>query len=266
MKKWVWAAIVLVILGAAGVGGYFLGQRGQNSDQSKTTIKELTSQITTLQDKLKIVQTDLSLVNPLIQNHINAVASVVTAIQPAVVRINVSGDGFQALGSGFIVRSDGYVVTNQHVIDSAKSISVTLLNGNQIDAQVSAADKGRDLALLKLKSSRTDYPVAPVGISSNVTVGDDAVACGFPLGFDLPGPASFTRGIISAVRDLNGLSFLQTDCEVDPGSSGGCLVNLDCQVVGVTSDAVLPPKTELNAIALAIPSNDLLAFLQSKLK
>ncbi len=266
MTKWVSAAIVLVLIGVAGGGGYFLGLRGQDSEQSKTTNAEFTSQITTLQDKIRIVQSDLSLVNPLIENHVNAVASVVTAIQPAVVRINVSADGFEALGSGFIVRSDGYIVTNQHVVESAKSINVTLLNGNVYVAEVSATDKDRDLALLKLKSNRTDYAVAPVGISSNVSVGDDAVACGFPLGFDLPGPASFTRGIISAVRQLNGLSFLQTDCEVDPGSSGGCLVNMNCQVVGVTSDAVLPPKTELTAIALAIPSNDLLTFLQGSLK
>jgi S1-C subfamily serine protease len=196
----------------------------------------------------------------------NATITVINTINPALLRITVSAKGVAVSGSGFIIRNDGYAITNHHVIETAGSITVTTGDNNQYNATVTASDSNRDLALLKLDSKRTDFPVAVLGLSSDLIIGDDVVACGYPLGFNLPGPASFTRGIISAERTLNGQDFVQTDCEVDPGSSGGCLINVRGAVVGVMSDAVLPAGQQLEAIALAIPVTDVLTFIANNLK
>jgi serine protease Do len=266
MRKSATAVILILILAGAAAGGYFFGKNSGAGIGDQSTVSEFKSQLTTLTDNLNVLQGDMSLIGPLLQNHLDAIARVVSVIQPAVLRINVSSNGAEVLGSGFFVRSDGYAITNNHVIETKGVITATLMTGDVYEAVIVAADTERDLALLKLKGTRTDFPAAVVGMSSATRVGDDVVACGFPLGFDLPGPASFTRGIISAIRTINGFSFVQTDCEVDPGSSGGCVVNMECEVVGVTSDEVLPPTTELRALALAIPSDDLLSFIKANLK
>ncbi len=259
MRNWsMWLVSILFVVAAA-AGGFFYARQSN-------TLQGTQSKILTLEDNLKIVQSDVSRMDPILRDHINSIISVVSAVQPAVLRITVSGQGVEVSGSGFIIRSDGYAVTNQHVIDAAGSIEITLWDNEKFAADVVASDKNRDLALLKLKSSRTDFPVVTLGLPADLIVGTEVVSCGFPLGLDLPGPASFVKGIISALRNLNGLNFVQTDCEIDPGSSGGCVVNLNKVVVGVTSDAVLPSGQSVEAIALAIPVTDVQDFVSKNLK
>ncbi len=200
-----------------------------------------------------------------VQATTNSVVDVVKLIEPTVVRIDVTGQGFQASGSGYIVDTRGYLLTNQHVIDSAVTINVTLMNGQQSTAAVVHADANLDLALLKLNSNISGLKAVTLGTADDIIVGEDVVACGFPLGTDLPGPASFTRGIVSAKRTIQGSSYVQTDVTINPGNSGGCLVTLSGKVIGTTTAGVVPPTIDAENIGLAIPVDVIQPFIQANL-
>ncbi len=188
----------------------------------------------------------------------------ITAIQPVVSRVDVVGSGFAASGTGVIIRGDGYLVTNQHVIDSATSITVTLNSNQQYGATVVSSDSTLDLAVVKLTNSASNLPTAVLGSLSDIVIGGVAVAAGFPLGADLPGPASFTQGIVSAIRTLNGQRFVQTDTQINPGNSGGALVNRTSgKVIGITTAGIVPRGQDIEGIGLAIPIDVVLTYLQA---
>jgi S1-C subfamily serine protease len=188
-------------------------------------------------------------------------------IQPVIVRVDVSGAGFQGSGSGIVIRSDGYLITNEHVIDSATSITITLSNNRTYPAAVIASDANIDLAILKLTGSPVNLSVAELGSSGDIAVGGVVVAAGFPLGSQLPGPASFTQGIVSAIRTLDGQKYIQTDVQINPGSSGGALVARNSgRVIGITSAKLLPPRQNIVGIGLAIPIDVIQTYIQSNLK
>ena len=139
----------------------------------------------------------------------------------------------KSLGSGFIISGDGYVLTNYHVIKDADEILVRLSDRRELQAEVVGLDQRSDVALLKIEA--TDLPVARIGKSSNLEVGEWVLAIGSPFGFD----HSATAGIVSAKgRSLpreNYVPFIQTDVAINPGNSGGPLFNQDGEVVGMNS-------------------------------
>ncbi len=196
---------------------------------------------------------------------LTSTAEIIKTIKPAIVRLDITGTGFQAAGSGFIVDARGYVMTNQHVIDSANSITVTDINNKTYDASVVASDKNADLAMLKISISNANFPVVTIGDSSKVVDGDDVITIGFPLGTDLPGPATSTKGIISAIRDYQGISYIQFDAPINPGNSGGCLVASDASVIGIVEAEIIPSLTDSEDIGLAIPINSTKAFIQANI-
>jgi serine protease Do len=188
-------------------------------------------------------------------------------VTPAIVRIDVAGPGFQASGSGFIIRNDGYIITNQHVVDSAASIAVTLSTGKQYPAVVHSSDANVDLAILKLTGSPANLPVANLGTVSDIVVGGVVMAAGFPLGPNLPGPPSYTQGVVSAVRILNGQKYIQSDVQINPGNSGGAMVaRTTGKVIGITADGVLPRGQDVEGIGLAIPIDIIQTYIQNNLK
>jgi serine protease Do len=200
-------------------------------------------------------------------NTLMTMGDLFSRIQPVIVRVDVVGPGFQASGSGIIIRNDGYIITNQHVIDSANSIKITLANNQQYSATVTSSDVNLDLAILKMSSSPSNIPVAVLGTSSDIVTGGVVVAAGFPLGPDLPGPASFSQGIVSAVRNLSGQNYIQTDVAINPGNSGGALVNrTNARVIGITTARVLPPNVPVVGIGLAIPIDVIQTYIQNNLK
>jgi len=186
-------------------------------------------------------------------------------MQPILVRIDVTGPGFVAGGSGFFVDSRGYILTNQHVIDKETGVTVTTFDGTQYSATVVEADATADLALLKLTSTRTTFPSAPLGTSANLVLGQDAIVGGFPLGTDLPGPATFTSGIVSAIRNISGQDFIQMDTAINPGNSGGCVFDITGKVIGVVDAALLPTNLDAEELNLAIPIDSTKAFIQTGL-
>lgn len=158
----------------------------------------------------------------------------------------------QSLGSGFIVSEDGYVLTNAHVIRGADEISVRLNDQREFSAELVGEDRRTDIALLKIDAK--NLPTVTVGDSDKVDVGEWVLAIGAPFGLDY----SATHGIVSAIgRDLPNetyVPFIQTDAPVNPGNSGGPLINVDGEVIGVNSQ-IYTSSGGYMGISFAIPVN-----------
>lgn len=157
-------------------------------------------------------------------------------------------------GSGVIISSDGYIVTNNHVIDSANEIEITLNNKKKYKAELIGTDKSNDIALLKI-DAEMDLPYIPFSDSDNVKVGEWVLAVGNPYNLT----STVTAGIVSAKgRDLEGNSavdsFIQTDAAVNPGNSGGALVNTRGELVGINT-AITSKTGSFVGYSFAVPSN-----------
>jgi serine protease Do len=162
------------------------------------------------------------------------------------------GSAPQSYGSGFIVSTDGYIVTNAHVVDNAKTVTVRLTDKRELEAEIVGADKLSDVALLKVKAD--NLPTVQLGDSDKLDVGQWVVAIGAPFGLD----HTATQGIVSALsRSLPSetyVPFIQTDAAVNPGNSGGPLFNLQGQVVGVNSQ-IYSRSGGYMGVSFAIPIN-----------
>jgi Do/DeqQ family serine protease len=158
-----------------------------------------------------------------------------------------------SLGSGVIVSSEGYVLTNNHVVEEADDIELVLADGRRMRAAVRGSDPESDLAVLKVDGK--NLPVITFGQLENVQVGDTVLAIGSPFGFG----SSVTHGIVSALgRSHLGINrfedFIQTDAAVNPGNSGGALVDSSGNLVGINS-AIFSQSGGSQGIGFAIPSN-----------
>ena len=158
-----------------------------------------------------------------------------------------------ALGSGFIIDPAGYIVTNNHVIEGADEITVTLHDGTSLKAKLLGHDDRTDVALLKVDSD-TPLPAVPFGDSDTARVGDWVLAIGNPFGLG----GSVTAGIVSArgrdIRQGPYDDFIQTDAAINRGNSGGPLFNMDGQVIGINT-AIYSPSGGSIGIGFSIPSN-----------
>ncbi len=198
------------------------------------------------------------------QTYISAGADTAKKLSPVVVRVDVTGDGFQASASGTIIGKSGYILTNEHVISNATSIKITLVSGQQYKGTVVNSDKDRDLAILKIASDGS-FPEVVLGSSDDIIVGKEVLAIGFALGPDFAGAATVTKGIISAVRTFQGYQYIQTDAAVNPGNSGGCLVTLDGKMIGIPSSRIVSGAQQVESIGLAIPIDEIRFFIQKTL-
>jgi len=161
----------------------------------------------------------------------------------------------QGSGSGVLISKDGYVVTNNHVIEGATEVTVIMNNGEEYAATVKGADSNTDLAVLKIEGN--DFPYAALGSSSDLRVGELAVAIGNPLGQEFAG--TVTSGIISALNrsitiDNKQLTLIQTDAAINPGNSGGPLVNQYGEVIGINTAKI--SSSELEGLGFAIPMDE----------
>lgn len=158
-------------------------------------------------------------------------------------------------GSGFIVDSQGIVLTNAHVVSNADKVTVTLKDGRSFNGEVKGTDQITDLAVVKINPQGENLPVAPLGNSDIVKVGDWAIAVGNPVGLD----NTVTLGIISTLKRPSSevgildkrIDFIQTDAAINPGNSGGPLLNANGEVIGINTAI----RADAMGIGFAIPIN-----------
>jgi serine protease Do len=170
----------------------------------------------------------------------------------------------RSLGSGFIISADGYVLTNNHVVAGADEIFVSLANKEEFKAKVVGTDDKTDIALIKIDPQKNkDFPVAVLGDSEALEIGEWVIALGNPFGFG----HTLTQGIVSAKSRIIGASpydnFIQTDAAINPGNSGGPLLNMQGQVIGINTAIVASGQ----GIGFATPINmakEILSELKDK--
>ncbi|MER5760842.1 trypsin-like peptidase domain-containing protein [Streptomyces sp. NPDC002082] len=229
------------------------------------------------------------------QSSNGTVSGVAENVSPSVVRIDTSTASGQGTGSGIVITADGEIVTNNHVIDGAAKIQVTMSDGKKYSAKIVGTDPDKDLALIKLEGASGLKP-ASLGNSDNIKVGDEVVAIGSPDRLT----GTVTSGIVSALnREVNvpksekqqspqdGFPFsyggkqfngntgtdttsykaIQTDASLNPGNSGGALVNMNGEIVGMPSAIYSPSSGSGSAgsvgLGFAIPVNTIKADLPS---
>ncbi|MGW7362588.1 S1C family serine protease [Streptomyces sp. NPDC054841] len=208
------------------------------------------------------------------QSSKGSVAGVAQAVSPSIVEIKASTTSGQSTGSGVIITADGEIITNNHVIAGADAVKVRLSDGKTYTADVVGTDPDKDLALIKLKGA-TGLKAAALGDSSSLKVGDEVVAIGSPEGLT----GTVTSGIVSALdrdvtvakdegkqpqqdprqgwpfefggREFNGdtgdskttYKAIQTDASLNPGNSGGALINMNGEIIGINSAMYSPSSS-----------------------
>lgn len=177
------------------------------------------------------------------------------------------------LGSGVIIDKEGYILTNEHVISGATQIKVKLSDGREYDATVKGTDPTVDLAVIKIDAH--NLPVAKLGDSDNLAIGQWVVAIGNPFGFAISNPEpTVTVGVISALgrylpaigsRNRSYDDLIQTDAAINPGNSGGPLVNLDGEIIGINT-AIITTSGGYEGLGFAIPINKAKRILNKLIK
>ncbi len=183
--------------------------------------------------------------------------SVYEKINPAIVSIEAQLDDGVSAGTGCIVTADGVILTGSHVVDGCKNVEVTMFNGQTYNAKViSKMGKNNDLALLKIEP-KTALKTVKFGDSENIKVGQRVLAIGNPFGFS----GTLTQGIISRIDYTK--NKIQTDAAINPGCSGGPLLNSAGEVIGINQSIYNPDNNISNiGIGFAIPINDAKKFIQ----
>ena len=265
-------AVCAILVAVGGAGGYLLLRSDPDEVPSKSAETDLSSEngLTAIlggndsQETDSAQSSDDSAFSMEIRKKpensdggfvVKDVSDVVQKVRPSVV--GVITESFQtystsSTGSGIILSEDGYIVTNKHVVEGGDSIAVTLDDGETYAAELIGTDVKSDIAVLKIDAQ--NLPAAEFGDSSQVEVGEAAIAIGNPLGLN----GTVTAGIISAVdREIqvgsSNMVLLQTDASINPGNSGGALLNEYGQVIGVNSAKISSENSE--GLGFAIPSN-----------
>jgi S1-C subfamily serine protease len=240
------STIVVLMLTLLASGTFFGVANAQNLNGTSNNNKDLS-----LNDLFELVE------NSIVQ---------VTKTMPPANPFGPDKENTTSLGSGFIYNNKGYIVTNNHVVENAKVVDVTLINGDRYTANVTGTDAFSDLAVIKINENTTTTTTTTipkplvVGNSSELRVGDQVVAVGNPFGLE----SSMTTGIVSQIGrllsiDERGFSIpnaIQTDALINPGNSGGPLLNMKGEVIGVNTAGIFP-----GGIGLAVPSNTVLRII-----
>ena len=181
--------------------------------------------------------------------------------EPGVVRVNVqraeSIEGVGGVGSGFVFDKKGHIITNAHVVDNARKVVVTFLDGRSYNANIIGSDDYTDIAVIKVDVDLSDLQPLSIGDSSNLKVGEQIAAIGNPFGLS----GSMTSGIVSQLGRLlpsGGAGYsipdiIQTDAAINPGNSGGPLLNMRGEVVGINT-AIQSATGEFTGVGFAVPS------------
>ena len=277
-------AIVCVIVGAL-VGGsvmYLVGNN-QNAEEAMPPIEESTLEIggeaaastdeedtafnsTTIEITTNSESTDMT-PKDVYENYVNAVV----AISNEGTATNIFGQvsATASSGSGMIISADGYILTNNHVVEGAEKLTVTMTNGEEYEATLIGADSDNDVALIKIEG--TDFPTVSIGDSDNIQVGNQVCAIGNPLG-ELTN--TLTVGYVSALdREINEdgipINMFQTDCAINSGNSGGPIFDMNGNVIGITTAKYSSSSSysaSIEGIGFCIPINDAMSIVSDLLQ
>jgi serine protease Do len=227
-----------------------------NVNSFNTSVTAVNSSIASLQTSISAIQSSVSA----LQAHDRAVLDVVAKLQPATVMIEVfvPGANYYVYGSGFIVSKNGYVVTNYHVVEEGNYFLIYLPDGEVFSSSIIKSDQMRDVAVLKMNSTRNDFPIATIGSSTSTQIGEEVIAIGYPYIATWP---VFTMGIVSAKPYMDNYEWLQIDAALNPGNSGGPLVNLRGEVIGINT--LGSTSFDIENFNFAIPIDDAKPMIQS---
>jgi len=258
MKIVALALVCALLGGAAGAGIAVWATRDSGSNTSINVSDRPATQVTvnTVDGKSPMSDAEIYAAN------VNSVVSInVTGTSGT----NIFGQETQTAssGSGFVLTKDGYIVTNNHVIENANTVTVTMYNGDTYDATVIGGDEDYDIGVIKINA--TDLQSVTLDSSDDLNVGDHVVAIGNPLG-ELT--FSMSEGIASSVNraiNVDGTPFnmIQVTCAINPGNSGGPLLNQFGEVVGIVSAKYSSYASEsVEGLGFAIPINDVISMIE----
>lgn len=185
-------------------------------------------------------------------------------VSPSVVGISATVSLGTQLGTGFIISEDGYIITNAHVIEGYTAVKVVDSDLNEYDAEVIGSDEQTDIAVLRIDPSNFDITPVELGVSSDLRIGELAIAIGNPLGFDLYG--TMTTGIISGLNrtvtiEDNSMTLMQTSAAINSGNSGGPLIDAYGRVIGITSAKIDSMYGE--SLGFAIPIDEAMPIVKN---
>jgi len=261
MKKFASLLFVAILGGCITLGAYKLLEDESRTEVSNPTTNPNFSTVSYEGRPISSTNADFTEAADRTVHAVVHVKNVQTQRQPRNLREFFYGGGetrkgLVGAGSGVIISADGYIVTNNHVIDGAAELDVSLNDNRTFKAEVIGTDPQADIALLKIDADE-DLPYLPFGDSDNVRLGEWVLAVGNP--FNLT--STVTAGIISAkARDINEYdsnpqSFIQTDAAINPGNSGGALVNINGELIGINT-AITSQTGSYVGYAFAVPSNN----------
>ena len=247
--KYIAIALICSLFGGVVGSGATYAISGKNNSSEKSSSKVLADPASFATDNTALSAVDIY-----------------KKVAPAVVMVSTktiqSVNGWfqqetEGMGSGFIINEEGYILTNYHVIDGAKEVTVTLSDGREVTASVVNYDSDKDIAMIKINEEVKVHGVVELGDSDALQPGEEVVAIGNPLSKELS--STLTKGIISAlnrnVETQSGVStnLIQTDTAINAGNSGGPLINTKGQVIGINT---LKASDGAEGIGFAIPIND----------
>ena len=255
-KNFVFAILLAATLGGAiAIGGYKTLETNNSYNSIQDRQEQVMKTVALKYGESIPINLDFTVIA---EQAVNAVVFIESQYDPPNTRYRYQRGPARKSGSGVIISDDGYIVTNNHVVADAKEITVTLEDNRNYTAEVIGTDPTTDLALIKIK--QRDLSFLPYGNSDEVIVGQWVLAVGNP--FDLT--STVTAGIVSAkarnigiLRDASNLqieSFIQTDAAVNPGNSGGALINTNGQLVGINT-AIASSTGSYTGYSFAVPVN-----------
>ena len=182
---------------------------------------------------------------------------IIAQVSPAIVRLEAG----EYVGTGMIIDETGYILTCAHVVEDNQYVGATLYDERRYDATVVARDQEKDLALIKTNTSGIYFPTIKTGDPEALEIGQEIIVIGYALG--LEGETSISKGIVSALRRDAGVNYIQTDAAVNPGCSGGPLLNLKGEAVGVITFKIADEAVE--GMGFAVSINDAKDFISQAL-
>jgi len=271
MQKQVGILLAISVLLAAALavqaardGGLALASPATQQASSSPAVQQSNNTANAASPGSAVLDTESAALNQVFKETSNSVVQITSSVKTVVPNIIINGNPLEQqstrLGSGFVYDTEGRIITNNHVVDGAKTVDVTFVDGNTYSAKVAGTDAFSDIALLQITDDFSGEHLVPLslGDSSQLQVGQQVIAIGNPFGLS----DTMTTGIVSQVGRLlpnqeMGFSIpsaIQTDAAINPGNSGGPLLDIKGNVVGVNT-AIKSSTGDFSGIGFAIPSN-----------